>query len=426
MPFLTIGFDLGTSTTKVVIRDSEADSVAPCEILFGEDKDFFLPTVLFKNQNELIVGKSNEAKEAVHDIKLALIENRKNCILDAASFIACTLSAALNWFLRVNPDTSRKYGTEIRLGARQDEGVWAVNIGVPCEHSRVEHNELLNRFRLALRIGFIVATLDKPITKRLVLDEALNAKLDDRYYYHRDYFQAVPEIVAQLADYTHSPRRSQGMHALVDVGASTVDIALLSISQNSLREDAGYNVYFSKVIFQGVHQLIKIKNNLSHAQLLDWLTRNGGVGASVPQSVLNGGFSEVHPSTLTEQLMREFVVGVKSLKDADPNNTGYWKEKGIRTFVTGGGSYCRIYRDVIAEANKRLHSLGAAGYRHESFPLTIGADNYLRTSVAHGLSRNWEELRRFWFKDGPPEGYRPDDHEDGSDIGLSMFDKDAG
>lgn len=118
-------------------------------------------------------------------------------------------------FLYRHPEVGRKLANRTLR--------WELNIGCPTEPH--ENPLVVERFRHVARTAWWLAGRDD-------LDAAIIRTAWDR----RDLDTGletepgvVPEFVAQIAGYLRSPQVNDGLHALVDVGAATLDVATFNV-----------------------------------------------------------------------------------------------------------------------------------------------------------------------------------------------------
>ena len=71
-----------------------------------------------------------------------------------------------------------------------------------------------------------------------------------------DELKAVPEFVAQITSYSHSPQRADGLHLLVDCGAGTVDVVSFNVFRHPNLEDR-YQIWSSEVQPKGTRFLME-------------------------------------------------------------------------------------------------------------------------------------------------------------------------
>jgi hypothetical protein len=67
-------------------------------------------------------------------------------------------------------------------------------------------------------------------------------------------FAAIPEFAAQIAGYVRSPRRTGDLHALIDIGAGTVDIVTFNVAY--VNDEDLFPIFDADVRRLGTHYLL--------------------------------------------------------------------------------------------------------------------------------------------------------------------------
>lgn len=445
---VTIGFDLGTSATKVVFRDNDDPSVKVWAVPFIR-KEYFTPTRLYVRKEHYLLDLPEDDYEVINNIKDQLLNGNKKSIEIAVAYMGLVLRECLQWFLSENHESAEEYNPNyrsvnkltvleklksklfaIRNKQRQSSisyhnipVEWSINIGMPCNY--YEQSKFKTVYHTAIKAAWVLATLknDISINSTTVQVVIKDVEENNEYGIHDDLVEEIPEIVAEIIDYGNSSQRSPGIHAIIDVGASTVDIAILSIVKDN--HNLTFSVFASSVVFCGVHYMIQDMLELSLPQFLEWLEKNGGMGGNLPENILKRSLPDVYKKH-ERQLLPHLLKCLKTAKEIAPfgvTGTGEnpWENKGLKTFIVGGGSLMQAYTEAVENANRSaIKEYKIRGYQIDNI-LYKGA-NY-RLNVAFGLSISATIRTKVCFKH---ESIIVDDnHYNQSNTSLGAEGKDA-
>jgi hypothetical protein len=215
----------------------------------------------------------------------------------------------------------------------------------------------------------------------------------------------VPEFVAQIAGYLGSPQVSEGLHALIDVGAATLDVATFNVVLGSdLDSSPRIPIFFSAVRPLGTHYLYHNR----HSRLgldLEWDDASPvepADGFAKRYGKRSGEVDAVDADFVNRVVncIAGVIDGTRTNTRGDPRSLA-WRE-GLPIFVTGGGSGCDLYRRAIdavqIEMKRRLGS--SSRFRFiEMDPLgakvpQFGVETGGRLTVAVGLTQDAENIAR--------------------------------
>lgn len=411
---IVIGFDFGTSSSKVVIQDiaQKKAYAVPFGDLACSANTYLIPTRIHVDPNGRF-SLVNVAHERT-DIKMRLLDNPDQPIFQnavpnvsalelAAAYVGRVLQSARNWFL----EYTRAIYTTTHIH-------WHINLGVPSRNY-VDINKR-KCFRTVAMAAWPISQLpviNAANVKTLVQQAA--ARLDDTrdhsntetIWLHPDYVNTHPEVVTEVAGYVFSPLRNPGLHLLVDIGASTLDLATFVIHQEDGENQ--YPLLETEVKRMGALALhdcrvqavkhclettLQAKNTVDPLEPLpdpDYygVKSNDKVVAKSDEAF----FSEC------SELIGKIIRTTKNRRDP---HSPHWK-KGLPVFVCGGGSHIDGYRNMIKERGEtiqqRRNDIGA--FRIMDIPMpdenTFDAPNllaadYNRLAVAYGLSFNADDI----------------------------------
>lgn len=389
-----MGINFGTAFTKVAIRAGMDLILVDWSAVTGDDSPagrYVLPGFVHRTRQGLYRWGMADGVEIQGNLKLSIIDLARgdDCPFATLAFLALVIRHA-RAFLYRDPEVGRK------LASRSLR--WELNIGCPTEpHEKPEVVKLLQRiartsWRLAAEgdlgeVGIDCAWKDQAQVTGLEAEPGV-----------------VPEFVAQIAGYLRSPQVNEGLHALVDIGAATLDVATFNVVlPREAHSIPRVPIFFSAVRPLGTHYL-------SH-------DRHFGLGLelawddALPVDTAKSFAQRYGKSTAEVQRIDERFVnrttkaitavidGTRTNRRGDPRSAA-WRE-GLPIFVTGGGSGCRIYLRAIecaenlikrktGNAKFRLIELAPLGSNHSLFGTSDGG----RTTVAIGLTEDAESIAR--------------------------------
>lgn len=388
---LVMGFDFGTSCSKVVVRSpfmlrSRAVLVPWC----GRDgtSTYLLPTVLYESRRgELDLALLKDGDLPHTDIKIQLLDRPSDddARARAAAYLGRALRMARRWLL----DTQQNAWGRYRIR-------WALNVGIPS--AGYDDREVRETFLEVARAAWRLSLQQDLPTKTTAIDALRSA---DRESDQIQAIEVVPEIVAEVVGYARSSRRRDGLHVMVDVGASTIDICGF-ILHAPVDEDR-YELLSALVKRIGVHELhlrrlraIEEAGRVPSTMMTspdplgaipdvgcDYVDHAGG-----PLREKLGEIDADYVKECTDALMR-VLMALK--KDRYP----FWfaiASEPLSVFMAGGGrSFARI-REAMEKANKRFKpAIYIGGIELKDIPSVklaneLPADMTGRLDVAYGLS----------------------------------------
>ncbi len=219
-------------------------------------------------------------------------------------------------------------------------------------------------------------------------------------------FNLIPEVIAEVVGYARSPLRDEGLHLLVDIGASTLDVCSFRLADEGGEDH--YSILTADVKLLGAKHL--------HGKRVEGLKRaieDHAKSLSDPTDPLYVIEDDVKsyippPDALTEQLAiaeKEFVGKCVELlkktfealkKRRDPDSRRWSEDFPI--FLCGGAKEMTIYKEVVSDIEKWLVGLvhwfrrSPTGVRRINLPkpkslaAEIDDNFHHRLAVAYGLS----------------------------------------
>lgn len=391
---LIIGLDFGTAATKVVVRSPYLPGQRARAISFEQlghrSSPYLLPTRLHVADDGSLHLGGNVPGVWQTNLKVALLDRSKYkdgtnqnadplCI--AAAYLALVLREARERYLRAEQDIYRRF--EIR---------WAANMGIPSSgyNDQIIREDFLLAARLAWHLSWEEGPIDlNHLAARLhrMREQTTDTDLP---------VAVVPEVVAQAVGYARSPLRDTGLHLLVDVGASTLDVCGF-VLRPAEGQDC-YDLLTATVDRLGVLEL--------HQQRLDALRCERGRKQFEdfdPLGPLPEVLAAYHPgcSCGATDIDAEFRAKVAHVitrhlatlkKRRDPYSQKW--NTGLPLFLCGGGGMMGFFREAAGQADREFRkAMIAEPAKLRTLPKPTGLVNqdideslFHRLSVAYGLS----------------------------------------
>lgn len=405
---LVIGLDFGTSASKVVVQAPDLPGGQAYAVDFGEiahsSMRYIVPTRLWVTPRGRCTLANRENAKVVNDIKLDLFAHddrlnsnrgpkRQGLKPDAAavSYLALILRYTRRWFLETKRDV---------VGHFQKFN-WSVNLGVPSPC--VEDNDDNLRFRLVGKAAWMLSVLEEEVTIGKAQDE-LRYLVEAPEYWDRDDdgltcdFDIIPEIAAGAVGYALSALRREGVHLMIDVGASTVDVCSFLLHQ---REGDRYSLLTADVQQLGTIRLhqerILAIQHLYEQQAQDLRDKHDPLtpitediepyllardrivkGIQIAEADLRGRY---------HKMLRRVVVDLKTRRAP---RESVWKDR-LPVLVIGGGSRLAFFASLANKLGEWIKTYCRnEGMLQLPIPtpeaLKTKTNEYHRLAVAWGLS----------------------------------------
>jgi hypothetical protein len=344
-----VGVDFGTAFTKIAIRAGVDLVPVEWSAVTGDDSEtgrFVVPGFVTRASDGEFCWRRFTNADIRGNLKLPVIEMAETdeCPTATVAYLALVIRYA-RAFLYRNAEIGRKL---VERSLR-----WELNIGCPSEPH--EDPKVVEIFRRIARTAWLLAAED-----RLVEQDVLAAwSLADRAIDLEAEPSVVPEFVAQIAGYLGSPQVREGLHALVDIGAATIDVATFNVVlRNNRTSPPHIPIFFSAVRPLGTHYL-RYNRYSKLALNLTW-----DDAAPVESS---NDFGQRNGKPMDEVIAAdgEFVGQVARciIRVIDTTRTNAWGDphsaawrEGLPIFVTGGGAKCFLYRQAIEMVQKQMGS----------------------------------------------------------------------
>ncbi|OPX24708.1 MAG: hypothetical protein B1H05_04710 [Candidatus Cloacimonas sp. 4484_140] len=400
---IIIGLDFGTSCTKVVIRSPYEHGGSAYPVPFyhvgNPGNPYLLPSVLWVDPNGNFSLTQVQGGSLYRDIKLNLVNNKPLYPIGkvsghispvppdilAVGYIALVLQETRQWFLRTHIE---RYGM-LKL-------TWGMNIGIP---SYSYDDEILTKaYRKVAKVGWQLS-IRPPLPSVQMAKKMLREIQGEHIGQNEATIEVIPEVIAEAIGYARSQRRNEGLHILVDVGASTVDMCSFL-----LRSDNGedyYHILTADVQPLGTVSLYRMLIDVLHKdypQVADSLWTklnplNPFYNVQFPeeessQIALNDARKE-HQDQYRKMFGR-LVIDLKTKRDP---NSPKWIT-GVPIFLCGGGKMMTEFKDYLSKSIVEIQSLYSrkGNLLLQSLPSLYELPNTItdgyrdRLAVAWGLS----------------------------------------
>ncbi|HXF08821.1 MAG TPA: hypothetical protein VNK45_09930 [Candidatus Acidoferrales bacterium] len=340
-----VGVDFGSAFTKVAIRAGV--DLVPIEwtAVTGDDSEtgrYVVPGFVARAPNGEFCWRRLTNADVRSNLKLPIMDEAQGdqCPVETVAYLALVIRYA-RAFLYRNAEIGRKLvGRSLR---------WELNIGCPTKPH--ENPRVVDLFRRIARTAWLLAAEDRLVEQDVLAawslaDSAIDLEAEPG---------VVPEFVAQIAGYLGSPQVKEGLHALIDVGAATLDVATFNVV---LRNDRAFPpripIFFPEVCRLGTHYL---RHN-RHSRLgLDPSWNDAAPVESSDDFARRNEKSLDAVMAADDEFLKQVVrciVGVidgtRTNARGDPRSAA-WQE-GLPVFVTGGGANYVLYRQAIERVQK--------------------------------------------------------------------------
>jgi hypothetical protein len=377
---IVVGFDFGTSSSKVVLQSPFALAgrvMATCfpRSLAHHSCSMLLPTVLHEDAAGRLSLAEVEGRRH-RSLKVALLSASgvaPAAEARAAAYLGLALRQVREYFLT----TQRDY-----YGAAQIR--WQLNVGVPS--AGYDDEVIRERFLRVAATGWALSLLATPLTADAAAD-ALSATRNDID------IAVVPEIVAEVIGYARSLQRRPGLHLVFDVGASTLDVC--SFSLHDTQGEDGWALLTADVQPLGLLDLHHRRMNAAGHQppfddfpddlvgpLPDWWRYNFPSDLSKKMKRCEAQYVEA-----AERVLMRSLLDLRRTRDP---HSPHWKE-GLPVFVCGGGAAAGVADELFAAVHAKARGLLAnvGGLKRLSVqlpPMAVEPVPVNRMAVAYGLS----------------------------------------
>ena len=357
---LVIGLDFGTLSTRVVVRSpymGDGRAVPVSWHLQSGTPPHFLPVALCGDPDVELTLARDWKKNENGNLKTDLMDNPDDLLARArvAAYLGLTLRQARGYVLHTQTEAYGPY--QIR---------WAVHVGIPSKG--YADYEVKDAFLCVARAAWRLSRCSEPMTLGAAMAELQRANgkatIEDDPELTR--VEVIPEIAAQVAGYARSRRRREGLHVMMDVGASTVDICGFGLQDK--HGDDQYFLHTTRVERFGIRELhhrrmdmiagANAEHALAVARSLDPFSDVPAAGADYLtdlEHALGEALASVddqYESDCTNALTK-VILELKGKRDP---NSETWTS-GLPLFISGGGGRHPIIVRAVKRADVRLATM---------------------------------------------------------------------
>lgn len=398
---LVLGFDFGTSGTKVVIGDRALNQAfaVPFRTAAGVEA-FLLPSRLHRDGG---CWSLHGGQTSVGDLKLALMSTPDDLAarLHVMAFIALAIRSARAWLFETHADAYKASTL-----------VWTLALGLPA--AQAIDDELSRLYCLLGRAAWALAGAAGGVDDA-ACDAALMQAARDEGNDADVEVVALPEIAAQVYGFVNSSgfdAKAKNLYMLADVGAGTIDSCLFQVRRT--RNRWAFDFYTAAVEPNGVIN--------AHRARVGWWQqhlRRSGSGAVLAEQFEAVKLETEHQAHIPASF-RDYVTGVQiELSGRESGPDSHFIDKrvlpqlrgatlhravhgqllnpddlaGAPFFFCGGGARHPLFAAVPAALEKKVNGFSylVATRRELTLPSDLRADGvarseYDRLSVAYGLS----------------------------------------
>lgn len=369
-----IGLDFGTAFTKVVIEVGKDKYSVPLNGNKQGTEKYLFPTRVYQDASgNLTVTESKNIVSPHTDLKMKILDGPmdKHTEKLIVTYIAWVLRKSRHWLMTEKQSV---------LGIAPLK--WAVNIGLPT--ANYKDKNLKNTYRALVGKAWSMSTNPHLVNKGDEKPNDTDSELDP------DFIGAFPEFVAQVQYYLSSPRRKQGTHTLIDVGAGTTDTTVFIVLEKC--QEDNLTILTASVERLGTTYLAEHRCR-KLGQSSDWRPnpqdpipsrKKFARKLSVKREKIvdvDGEFKE----RVIKQVNSQLNYAKKDMAPKQPE----WKT-GVPLMLCGGGARVKIYKEVVNTLVQPGHGYPLQKSRLPApdnlDALDISDKDRDRLSVAYGLS----------------------------------------
>lgn len=415
---IVLGFDFGTSSSKIVIRDSGRQTAyaVPFGSFACSSNSYLIPTNIFISDDGNL--SLSPAQHSFGSLKIHLMDSPEKIIFSAqntsvtinaaelaAAYMALVIRRARYWFLK-----------QMKLIYKDTHIYWHVNLGIPSRN--YDDQKIRQTFQSIAMAAWRISRIDSIINIAEVkkylkevanhpasIEEILNSNADEDFWLHPDYVTTHPEVIMEVVGYAHSPLRINGLHMLVDVGATTLDTATFLIGSHE--GDDAFTLLATKVERYGTMELHKHRVHALKNSMQECLSRMSNIDPTLPlpdpthyeRQVAKNDLSQ-NDSIFFKECKSNIGELVRYTKGARDPNSAAWAA-GLPVFICGGGARNPIYKDLIESLGSKIaesltnfneFSIKAIPQPQKLNAPELPHNEYDRLAVAYGLSFTSDEI----------------------------------
>lgn len=311
----------------------------------------------------------------------------------AAIFIALVLRYSRHLFMETQADIDRK-----------NKLSWWLNLGIPVKN--YDDIVIKDAFHHATLAGWWLSEQAGEITLSSATEALQKIQNPDfQPGIHRDNIKVVPEVAAEVAGYAYSDSREEGLHLLIDIGATTLDVSTFILDQEG--GENRYKFLSAEIGRFGAFELHRARLEAFRHYLNDWMSKKAEGIAETMEPIPDSCNHYVPATSDIPTFDNEFiskaaapitkVIATTKIK-RDPNSPR-WAD-GLPLFLCGGGSQAKFYSEnLIYKVTNSLNNIIWNGFRAKEIPKPenleaegLRSQEYHRLAVAYGLSFQYDNI----------------------------------
>ena len=402
---IVIGLDFGTSSTKICFRDVQRNQSFLID--FGDYSHFDSATYLLQSTLYYRTGQQvfslTKGDHKLNELKIQLMESPTVSCIELADGTSLSSEEVVSTYLGLALKLARWRFKQL-FGAQyaKVEILWQLNLGIPSRsYDDVElvasyHKIGMAAWDLSLESEFIDAEKMKSVWESVTrtLEESVEVSADSL---HPDQVVPIPEVVAGAVGYANSSiKRDNFMHLLIDIGASTVDIATLFLSSRAGVDR--YSFLTAEVAALGGyqltnHRLMSFAGALQEKLQLLLDSADTMTPPPTPESIQ----LSVDKEEVDEPFLHEYrkLVGDSLLEVKKTRYPLVVNQDQIPVLFSGGGTQISVYHDALEKLNLKPYSIPELNQLN--FDIfddleKIGDVDLSRIGVAYGLSFSPDDI----------------------------------
>lgn len=379
-----LGLDVGTSSSKAVVHLPFVPNAPAFAVPWGGGVNTYLSrTVPANAATGATVSTRQHTPRPNPKVDLLVAPGDVEARAAMALLMSRLMRHARKWFLHEHRKTYGQY----RLR-------WLCRVGVPSTGAK--ESGLLEAFCLAAHAGWVLSMregIPGVAVARATLDHVAAQPLAE--------VEVMPEVAAAVEAYRRSLHARAGMHVMVDIGASTLDLCGFSLQPNSPTQP--FTMFMPHVEHLGaavlhddrVRCVLEAGQQPGPTAEQDPRDPDFKVPDALDGYVLNGGgvpsYLAAHDGKFIEeceQALRTILVGMYQT-----NPMAKWPQIALPVFLTGGGARMKLYRQPIQNTVVSRSSYHWSRLDHTAIvqasnllPKDLPSEVVDRLLVAYGLS----------------------------------------
>lgn len=337
----------------------------------------------------------------------------------ATAYLALVLRRARIWFIS---NKERSYGRFVLK--------WTVNFGLPAA---IDDNPKRRKgFELVIRAAWLASIRPGGISMSHCEQSISDVKGGDGGIGQmKADIALLPEVIAQALGYARSQFRNEGLHLLVDVGASTLDVCSFNLFVRE-HEDQ-WPILTADVKLLGARQFhyerLRATQKAVNRNILNQFDVSDPL-AIVPDPVVDETSIRDAQKSFAQRCRSVIASAIFHLKQHRYPNSPAWSDS-LPVIVCGGAAELDVYKKAINETSNwmRCSYRSSKGLIVVKLPKPKGleanlrSDSYHRISVAYGLSYPTFDIGEYSRPKqiDDIENGSPDDGDGASGLGANML-----